>query len=131
MSLIFLIPILAGAICATVTATVALRAGLRLWRTRKETQQNLVAEVSSLTERARELEEQSAALSERASELPITISSLQQNLATLQFLARTLSTSLQQAQRILSYNRLRTSGSAYVAETAQKRVEEAVKKLND
>lgn len=131
MDLIFLIPILAGAACAVVTAIMSLRAGLGLWRTRKETQQQLMTEVSSLTERARELEEKSAALSERADELPVTISSLQQNLVTLQFLARTLSTSLQQAQRILSYNRLRTSGSAYVADIAQRGVDDAVRKLNN
>lgn len=131
MNLIFLILILAGVACALVTAIISLRAGLRLWRTRKRTRERLMTEVSSLAERSRELEERSAALSERANELPITISNLQQNLATLQFLARTLSTSLQQAQRILSYDRLRTSGSSYIAETAQKRVGEAVRKLNE
>src|SRR5919202_6275491 len=131
MNLIFLILILAGAICAAVAAIISLQAGLGLWRTRKETQQRLAEELSELTERAGELEEKSAALGKRASELPITISSLQQNLATLQFLTRTLSTSLRQAQRILSYDRLRTSGSAYVADTARKHLDEAARKLRN
>ena len=97
------IPVLVSALVALVTGISALRAGLRLRRTRAALRSHLYSEIDRLTHRATELEESLAALDARAQALPALVSELQQNLAVLRVLTNALGTSLLQAQRILSF----------------------------
>ncbi len=97
------IPVLVSALVALVTGISALRAGLRLRRTRAALRSHLYSEIGRLTHRATELEESLAALDARAQALPVRISELQQNLAALRVLTNALGTPLRQAQRILSF----------------------------
>ena len=97
------IPVLVSAFVALVTGISALRAGLRLRRTRAALRSHLYAEIDRLAHRATELEESLAALDARAQALPVRVSELQQNLAALRVLTNALGTSLRQAQKILSF----------------------------
>ena len=97
------IPVLVSALVALVTGISALRAGLRLRRTRAALRSHLYSEIDRLTHRATELEESLAALDARAQALPVRVSELQQNLAALRVLTNALGTSLRQAQKILSF----------------------------
>jgi hypothetical protein len=100
--------ILASAFAAFVAGISALRAGLRLYRTRLALQSHFYSEVAQLADRATELEESLTALNVRAQALPVSISELQQNLATLSVLTNALGVSLRQAQRALSSTRARS-----------------------
>ena len=97
------IPVLVSALVALVTGISALRAGLRLRRTRAALRSHLYSEIDRLAHRATELEKSLAALDARAQALPALVSELQQNLAVLRVLTNALGTSLLQAQRILSF----------------------------
>ena len=97
------IPVLVSALVALVTGISALRAGLRLRRTRAALRSHLYSEIDRLAHRATELEESLAALDARAQALPVRVSELQRNLAILRVLTNYLGTSLRQAQRILSF----------------------------
>jgi hypothetical protein len=97
------IPLLVSALVALVTGISALRAGLRLRRTRAALRSHLYSEIDRLTHRATELEESLAALDARAQALPVRVSELQQNLAALRVLTNALGTSLRQAQKIPSF----------------------------
>jgi len=100
--------ILASAFVAFVAGISALRAGLRLYRTRLALQSHFYSEVAQLADRATELEESLTALNARAQALPVSISELQQNLATLSILTNALGVSLRQAQRALSSTRAKS-----------------------
>lgn len=95
--------VLVSAFFALVMGISALRAGLRLRRTRAALRSHLYSEIDQLAHRATELEESLAALEARAQALPVRISDLQQNLAALGVLTNALGTSLRQAQRVLSF----------------------------
>ena len=97
------IPVLVSALVALVTGISALRAGLRLRRTRATLGSHLYSEIDRLAHRATELEESLAALDARAQALPVRVSELQRNLAALRVLTNALGTSLRQAQKILSF----------------------------
>ena len=97
------IPVLVSALVALVTGISALRAGLRLRRTRAALRSHLYSEIDRLAHRATELEKSLAALDASAQALPALVSELQQNLAVLRVLTNALGTSLLQAQRILSF----------------------------
>lgn len=129
MEAILLVLVMICALLALAGAVVALRSYLRFRRARLDFQQRLSEGLASVTERAGELQENVDAVSARAESLPVQISELQSSLMKLQFLARTLVTSLRQAQRILSYTRIRTSGSEYIADIAQKRASGFLQKL--
>jgi hypothetical protein len=98
-----IILVLVSAFVALATGISALRAGLRLRRTRAALSTHLYSEIDQLSHRATELEESLAALDARAQALPIRISDLQQNLAALGVLTNALGTSLRQAQKVLSF----------------------------
>ena len=97
------IPVLVSALVALVTGISALRAGLRLRRTRAALRSHLYSEIDRLAHRATELEESLAALDARAQALPVRVSELQRNLAALRVLTNALGTSLRQAHKILSF----------------------------
>jgi hypothetical protein len=97
------IPVLVSALVALMTGISALRAGLRLRRTRAALRSHLYSEIDRLAHRATELEESLAALDARAQALPVRVSELQRNLAALRVLTNSLGTSLRQAQKILSF----------------------------
>ena len=109
MGTFLIILILASAFLAFVAGIAALRAGLRLRRTRLALQSHFYSEVAQLAGRATELEKSLTALDARAQALPVRISELQQNVATLRVLANALGVSLRQAQRVLSATGPRTS----------------------
>jgi chromosome segregation ATPase len=92
-----------SALVALVTGVSALRAGLRLRRTRAALRSHLYSEINRLTHRATELEESLSTLDARAQALPVRVSELQQNLAALRVLTNALGTSLPQAQKVLSF----------------------------
>ncbi|MDP8951368.1 MAG: hypothetical protein M3N18_03845 [Actinomycetota bacterium] len=100
--------VLASALVALVAGISALRAGLKLRRTRAALRSHLQSEVARLTRRTTELEKNLAALDVRAQALPLRIFELQQNLATLRILANALGTSLRQAQKLLSSTGLKS-----------------------
>jgi hypothetical protein len=108
MMTFLIILILASAFVAFVAGIWALRAGLRLYRTRLALQSHFYSEVAQLADRATELEERLTALDARAQALPVRISELQQNLATLSVLTNALGVSLRQAQRALSSTKARS-----------------------
>src|SRR3954447_6260607 len=109
MGTVLIIPVLASALIALVTAIFAVRAFLMLRRTRAALRFRLSSEVAQLARRTTELEQGLAALDTRAQTLPIQISELQQNIDTLRILAKALGASLRQAQRVLSSANLRSS----------------------
>ena len=109
MGTILIILVFASALVAFVTAIFALRAGLKLRRTRSALRSHLYSEIAQLSYRTAELEKNLSALHARADALPIRIFELQQNLATLQVLTNTLGNSLRQAQRIVSFTSLKSS----------------------
>ena len=103
MATLLTIPVLVSALVALVTGISALRAGLRLRRTRAALTSHLYSEIDRLAHRATELQESLAALDARAQALPVRVSELQRNLAALRVLTNSLGTSLRQAQKILSF----------------------------
>ena len=103
MATLLTIPVLVSALVALVTGISALRAGLRLRRTRAALRSHLYSEIDRLAHRATELQESLAALDARAQALPVRVSELQRNLAALRVLTNSLGTSLRQAQKILSF----------------------------
>jgi hypothetical protein len=109
MGTLLFILVLTGALVAFVAAIFALRAGLKLRRTRAAWRAHLSSEAARLAKRTGELEENLSALDARAGALPVQISELQQNLATLRVLTNALGTSLRQAQKILSFTDLKPS----------------------
>jgi hypothetical protein len=109
MGVILIILVFASALVAFVTAIFALRAGLKLRRTRAALRSHLYSEIAELSYRTAELEKNLTALEARAAALPVRLFELQRNLATLQVLANALGTSLRQAQRILSFTSLKSS----------------------
>ena len=111
-----MILILAGALLSIVAGVIALRAWLSFRRTRLALQQRLSEDVARLTVRTGELEEGLAVLDARSQQLPVHISQLQENLVTLRILTRTLSVSLRQTQRILSYSGLKTFSAERVSD---------------
>jgi predicted nucleic acid-binding Zn-ribbon protein len=119
MGTLLIILVLASATLAFVAAIFALRAGLKLHRTRAALQSHLSSEVTHLTRRTTELEENLAALDARLQALPIRVSELQQNLATLRVLTNALGTSLRQVQRILSSTDLKSSLARPLVEAFQ------------
>lgn len=108
MTVLFLVPILLGALVSLVAAVLALRAYLGYRRARAAFQSDVTDEVARLAERTGELEGGLSALDARAAELPVQISELQQSLATLRVLTAALGASLRQVQRVLSYSALKT-----------------------
>ena len=121
MGTVLAIFILVGAALALATAVGALRAYLRLRRARAAFQNYLAEEVTRLSRRTGELDERLSALEVRAQQLPVQISELQQSLATLQILTRALTTSLRQAQKVLSYNAVKTLSAARAADLLRAR----------
>ncbi len=119
MGTFLIILVLASALAALVAASSALRAGLKLRRTRAALRSHLQSEVARLARRTTELEKNLAALDGRAQALPVRILELQQNLATLRILADALGTSLRQAQKLLSSTGLRSSLVRPLTETFQ------------
>ncbi len=111
MIAILVIIVFASAFLALLAGISALRAGLRLRRTRAVLQSRLFSDVADLAGRATELEENLATLNARAQALPVRISELQQNLATLGILTNALGTSLRQAQNVLSASGIRSTPS--------------------
>ena len=111
MIAILVIIVFASAFLALLAGISALRAGLRLRRTRAVLQSRLFSDVADLAGRATELEENLATLDARAQALPVRISELQQNLATLGILTNALGTSLRQAQNVLSASGIRSTPS--------------------
>ena len=109
MGTLLTILVLASALVALATAVFALRAWLRLRRTRAALRSHLSSEVARLAHRTTELEENLAALNARSQALPVRITELQQNIATLRVLTNALGTSLRQAQRLLSSTSLSSS----------------------
>ena len=103
METLLTILVLVSAFFALVMGISALRAGLRLRRTRAALSTHLYSEIDQLAHRATKLEESLAALDARAQALPVRVSELQQNLAALRVLTNALGTSLRQAQRIFSF----------------------------
>jgi chromosome segregation ATPase len=116
MGTVLVILMLVGAALALLAAAVALRAYLRLRRTRAAFSQHLTKEVDDLARRSGELEKSVSELDARAQQLPIQVAELQQSLATLQVLTEALATSLRQVQRVLSYSALKTLSAARIAE---------------
>jgi septal ring factor EnvC (AmiA/AmiB activator) len=121
MVTVLVIFILAGVALALVAAVGALRAYLRFRRARAAFQNHLTEEVTRLSQRTGELEKSLSVLEARAHQLPVQISELQQSLATLQILTRALTTSLRQAQKVLSYNALKTLSAARAADLLRAR----------
>jgi septal ring factor EnvC (AmiA/AmiB activator) len=109
MGTLLIILVLVSAVLSLVAAVFALRAGLKLRRTRAALRSHLSSEVGRLARRTTELEEHLAALDARSQALPVQISELQQNLATLRVLTNALATSLRQAQSLLSSTGLKSS----------------------
>ena len=109
MGTLLIILVLASALVALIAAISALRAGLRLRRTRAALRSHLSFEVAQLARRTSEMEKSLTALDARAQALPVRISELQQNLAALRVLTDALGTSLRQAQRLLSSTGLKSS----------------------
>ncbi len=109
MGTLLVVLVIASALVALIAATSALRAGLKLRRARATLGSHLSSEVAQLARRSTELEKNLAALDARAKALPVRISELQQNLATLSLLTSTLSTSLRQAQGVLSFTGVKSS----------------------
>src|ERR671911_933445 len=103
------IPVLVSALVALVTGISALRAGLRLRRTRAALRSHLYSEIDRLTHRSTELEESLAALDARAQAIPVRVSELQQNLAALRVLTSALGSSLRRSRRVLSSDDTRLS----------------------
>jgi septal ring factor EnvC (AmiA/AmiB activator) len=116
MGTLLIILVLTSALVALIAAVFALRAGLRLRRTRAALRSHLYSEVARLARRTTDLEKNLAALDAQAQTLPVQISELQQNLATLRVLTNALSTSLRQAQKILSFTSLKSSLAKPLAE---------------
>jgi hypothetical protein len=119
MGTLLIMVVFASALIALVAAIFALRAGLKLRRTRAALRSHLYSEVDQLAHRATELEKNLAALDTRAQALPVRISELQQNLTTLRILADALGTSLRQAQKILSSSGLKSSLAGLLSETSR------------
>src|SRR5829696_2526775 len=119
MYIALLILILVGAVISAVTALRALGAYLRFRRARAAFQDEVTDEVARLAARTDELESSLSALDARAAELPIQISELQQSLTTLQVLTQALGTSLRQAQKVLSYNALKTLSADRIGKILQ------------
>jgi chromosome segregation ATPase len=103
------IPVLVSALVALATGISALRAGLRLRRTRAALRSHLYSEIDRLAHRATELEESLAALDARAQTIPVRVSELQQNLAALRVLTSALGSSLRRSRRVLSSDGTRSS----------------------
>jgi septal ring factor EnvC (AmiA/AmiB activator) len=116
MGTVFLILIPLGAVLSLVTAVFALRAYLRLRRTRAALTGQLTEEVADLAERTGELERGIADLDARAQQLPVRISELQQSLSTLRVLTGALANTLRQAQRVLSYSALKTLSAGRISD---------------
>ena len=109
MVTLLIILVLVSAFVALATGISALRAGLRLRRTRAALTINLYSEIDQLARRSTELEESLAALDARAQDLPVRVFELQQNLATLRVLTNALGTSLRQSRRVFSFTGPRPS----------------------
>lgn len=107
--------ILLGALFVLAAAIRAIQSWLRFRRARATFRSEVTEEVARLARRAGELESNLSKLDARAQQLPIHISELQQSLATLTILTGALSTTLRQAQRVLSYSALKTLSSASIA----------------
>lgn len=107
--------ILLGALFVLAAAIRAIQSWLRFRRARATFRSEVTEEVARLARRAGELESNLSNLDARAQQLPIHISELQQSLATLTILTGALSTTLRQAQRVLSYSALKTLSSASIA----------------
>ena len=116
MGIFLLILILVGAALALVMAVIALRAYLLLRRARATLNQRLNEEISDLARRSGEMERSLSDLDARAQQLPIRIYELQQSLSTLRVLTQALAATLRQAQRVLSYNALKTVSAGRVAD---------------
>jgi chromosome segregation ATPase len=116
MFTLFLVLILIGAFLALLAGVRALGAWLSFRRTRATFQKNVAEEVDRLSRRTGELEASLSALDARAQQLPVRISRLQESLTTLRVLTGALGTSLRQAQRILAVTRLKTTGTARLAD---------------
>jgi cell division protein FtsB len=111
--------ILLGALLSLFTAIRALGAYLRYRRARATFQSEVTDEVDRLAARTDELERNLSALDARAADLPIQISELQRNLYNLQVLTRALGTTLQQVQRVLSFNALKTLSADRIGRMAR------------
>ncbi len=109
MTTILVIIVFASASLALLAGIAALRAGLKLRRTRALLQSHLFSDVVDLADRTTELEENLATLDARVQALPVRISELQQNLATLRVLTNALGTSLRQARNVLSSSGVKSS----------------------
>ncbi len=116
MVTLLIVLIVLGALLALISAILAIGAWLRFRRARAAFQNEVTEEVAQLARRAGELENNLSKLDARAKQLPIHISELQQSLATLTILTGALSTTLRQAQRVLSYSAIKTLSSTRIAE---------------
>lgn len=116
MGTLLIVLILLGALLALVAAVRAIRSWLRFRRARAAFQNEVTEEVARLARRAGELEQSLSKLDARAQQLPIHISELQQSLTTLTILTGALSTTLRQAQRVLSYSALKTLNATRIGE---------------
>ena len=124
MITILVIIVFASASLALLAGISALRAGLRLRRTRAVLQSHLFSDVVDLAGRATELEESLATLDARVQALPVRISELQQNLATLRVLTNALGTSLRQAKNVLSASGIKSSLARPLSGIFQTRADE-------
>ena len=131
MGTIFIILVFASARVAFVTAIFALRAGLKLRRTRAALRSHLYSEIAQLSYRTVELEKGLDALDARVAALPVRLFELQQNLATLQVLTNTLGTSLRQAHRILSFTSFKSSLARPLAKAFEARARKSDKANQD
>jgi chromosome segregation ATPase len=115
MNIVFFILILVSVLFAAVTGVRALGAWLRYRHVRAEFQGHLTSEVDDLARRTTEIEASLAALDARAQQLPVKVSELQRSLTTLTVLTNALSTTLRQAQQVMSYSALKTFSSTRLA----------------
>ncbi|HJQ30066.1 MAG TPA: hypothetical protein VJ827_12050 [Rubrobacter sp.] len=119
MTVILFILIVIGALISLFAAILALGAYLAFRRARATFQIEVTDEVERLAERTTELETNISALDARAAELPIQIAELQESLSTLRVLTGTLSASLRQVQKILSFSAIKTLSAARIGKILQ------------
>ena len=119
MTVILFILIVIGALISLFAAILALGAYLAFRRARAAFQIEVTDEVERLAERTTELETNISALDARAAELPIQIAELQESLSTLRVLTGTLSASLRQVQKILSFSAIKTLSAARIGKILQ------------
>lgn len=121
MSPILTTILVVGAVLTLVTAGMAVRAGVRAFVARARLRRDLASEVEHLSSRAGELQSRTARLERRTQELPVKMGRVQENLAELRVLSGNLYVTLSQAQRMLSYSGIKSSGTSWLSNTVRRR----------